>query len=277
MKTALIVSLAAGLAASGSLYGQAMIGYGVSVGRAGAAGAATGAGAAGIFSGVKGTLDQPDPKSGPAAARQATAEETEKAKKEEKATSESANSDQKDQPAPAAPTWDSGTLTTSNGFVISGLQRRPTRSGYPPTAPGPVVKIDRSTPSAPDDVDAVTKGSQAADGVEPRRTSPSGVFEPIVTSFGTASQGSPQGVSADADSRSPAPLSLEIPAGTPIADLVKRFGNPVLALTGIAGEDYTEKYVFKTPEGVHLTVLGVDGRVTSFVIDNGDDAKRAAL
>jgi hypothetical protein len=277
MKPALIVSLAAGLAASGPLFGQAMIGYGVGVGRAGAAGAATGAGAASIFSGVKGELDQRDSKPDPAAARQATAEEIEKAKKEEKKeeTSESSKSEQKDRQAPAAATWDSGTLTTSNGFVISGLQRRPTRSGYPPTAPGPVVKIDRPAPPVSSDAAAAEDGSEGSQGGEARRTGPSGVFEPIVMSFGTAKQDSPQ--EASANGSSPAPLSLEIPAGTPIADLVKRFGEPVLALTGISGEDYTEKYVFRTPEGARLTVLSVEGRVTSFVVDNGDDAERAAL
>jgi hypothetical protein len=57
---------------------------------------------------------------------------------------------------------------------------------------------------------------------------------------------------------------------------VKRFGDPILALTGISGEDYTEKYVFRTPEGARLTVLSVGGRVTSFVVDNSD-AERAAL
>jgi hypothetical protein len=275
MKPALIVSLAAGLAASGPLYGQAMIGYGIGVGRAGAAGAATGAGAAGIFSGVKGTIDQP--KADPAAARQATVEEIEKAKKEEAETNASAkaeqkNSEQKDQDAPAAPaTWDAGTLKTSNGFVISGLQRRPTRSGYPPSAPGPVVKVDRSTPSASMDAAAATEGSQTSDDEEAQRTSPSGVFEPIVMSFGTAGQ-----VSAGGGSSRPAPQALEIPAGTLIADLVKRFGEPILALTGISGEDYTEKYVFRTPEGARLTVLSVEGRVTSFVVDNGD-TERAAL
>ena len=280
MKPALIVSLAAGLAASGPLFGQAMIGYGIGVGRAGAAGAATGAGAAGIFSGVKGTLDQPDPKQDPAAARQATADEIEKAeiekaKKKEEETSESAKSGQKDQQAPAAATWDSGTLTTSNGFVISGLQRRPTRSGYPPTAPGPVVKIEGSTPPASGDAAAAEEGSEAAQAGEARRTGPSGVFEPIVMSFGTARQDSPQGASANGSTS--APLSLEIAAGTPIADLVMRFGEPVLALTGISGEDYTEKYVFRTPEGVRLTVLSVAGRVTSFAVDNGVEAERAAL
>jgi len=279
MKPALIVSLAAGLAASGPLFGQAMIGYGIGVGRAGAAGAAAGTGAAGIFSGVKGTLDQPKPD--PAAARQATAEEIEKAKKEEEETAsakaEQKDSEQRGQEAPAAAaTWDAGTLTTSNGFVISGLRRRPTRSGYPPSAPGPVVKVDRSTPPASMDAAAATEGSQTSDDGEARHTSPSGVFEPIVMSFGTAGQESPRGISVDTDSSSPAPLSLEIPAGAPIADIVKRFGEPILALTGISSEDYTEKYVFRTPEGARLTVLSVEGRVTSFVVDNGD-TERAAL
>jgi hypothetical protein len=90
-------------------------------------------------------------------------------------------------------------------------------------------------------------------------------------SFGTASQ-----VSAGGGSSRPAPQALEIPAGTLIADLVKRFGEPILALTGISGEDYTEKYVFRTPEGARVTVLSVEGRVTSFVVDNGD-TERAAL
>jgi len=139
-----------------------------------------------------------------------------------------------------------------------------------------VVKVDRSTPPASTDAAAATEGSEAAHGGEARRTSPSGVFEPIVMSFGTAGQDAPRGVSADKDSSSPATLSLEIPAGTPIADLVKRFGDPVLALTGISGEDYTEKYVFRTPEGARVTVLSVEGRVTSFVVDSGD-AERASL
>ena len=118
MKPAISLCLAAGLAASGTLYGQAMLEYGVSIGRAGAAGAATGAGAAGIFLGLKGTVEQ---KPGAAQPRQATAEEIEKGKKAEKdsksaTASEAKPGDEKKEEKPAPASWDSGTLTTSHGF-----------------------------------------------------------------------------------------------------------------------------------------------------------------
>jgi hypothetical protein len=282
MKPALALCLAAGLAASGTLYGQAMIEYGVGIGRAGAAGAATGAGAAGIFSGVKGSLEQ---KPNTAQPRQATAEEIEKAKKTGKDKSEAASvaktSEEKKEEKPAEPaSWDFGTLTTSSGFVISGLQRRPTRAAYGPSSAGPVVEVppaqtaqsasgEAAGPVPASDHAATAQTASAGNGAP----STSGVFQPIVTQFGDARvEVSKPGTALKSDKVA----AVDIPVGTPVDELMKRFGEPLLALTGVSGEAYTEKYVFKTPDGARLTVLSVHGKVTNVVVET-DSGTRAAL
>ncbi len=284
MKPALMLCLAAGLTASGPLYGQAMIEYGVGIGRAGTAGAATGAGAAGIFSGLKGSVDQAAKKPGAAQPRQATAEELEKAKKAEKESksekaAETKPGEEKEEKAAAPVSWDAGTLTTSSGFVISGLQRRPTRAAYGPSSSGPVVQVasaetpqasssDPAAPIAADSVAPAQSGSGAG-----HASSSSGVFQPIVTQFGDARVEAPQPGAAPKDAKSAA---VDIPIGTPVDELLKRFGQPLLALTGISGESYTEKYVFKMPDGARVTVLSVDGKVTTVAVET-DPGTRAAL
>ena len=70
--------------------------------------------------------------------------------------------------------------------------------------------------------------------------------------------------------------TVDIPAGTPVEELMKRFGEPLMALTGISGEDYTEKYVFRTPDGARLTVLSIDGKVSTVIVES-DPGARAAL
>jgi hypothetical protein len=102
-----------------------------------------------------------------------------------------------------------------------------------------------------------------------------GVFHPIVTQFGGPAADVPQ-PEALHSSQPLAEPTVDIAAGTTVDELKKRFGEPVLALTGISGEDYTEKYVFRTSEGVLLTVLSVEGKVTAFVVER-DPAARAAL
>jgi hypothetical protein len=280
MKPALTLCLAAGLTASGTLYGQAMIEYGIGIGRAGTAGAATGAGAAGIFSGLKGSLDQ---KPATAKLHQATAEEMERAKKAEKDSkseeaSEAKAGDEKTEKKSAA-SWDSGTLTTSSGFVISGLQRRPTRAAYGPSSSGPVVEVPaaQATPAASGDLAPASASGSSAPVHTASATSTdvsnSGVFHPIVTQFGDARvEASGPGVTPGNGKVA----MVDIPAGTPVDELMKRFGEPLMALTGISGENYTEKYVFRTPDGARLTVLSIDGKVSTVIMDS-DPGARAAL
>ncbi len=277
MKPALVLCLAAGLTASGSLYGQAMIEYGIGIGRAGTAGAATGAGAAGIFSGLKGSLEQ---KPATAQPRQTTPEELEKARKTEtdsKAAADAKTEEKKEEKSASA-SWDSGTLTTSSGFVISGLQRRPTRAAYGPSSTGPVVEVasTQTTPGSEGPGSSAASSDHAAPAQAASSTggaSTSGVFQPIVTQFGDArvEASRPRVISGNGEG-----AAIDIPAGTPVDDLVKRFGEPLLALTGISGEDYTEKYVFKTPDGARLTVLSVDGKVATVLMET-DAGARAAL
>ena len=59
--------------------------------------------------------------------------------------------------------------------------------------------------------------------------------------------------------------------------IIARFGKPLMALKGIAGKDYTEKYLFRTEDGLRITVLAVNGTVTAVLAGAKPAATRAAL
>ena len=56
---------------------------------------------------------------------------------------------------------------------------------------------------------------------------------------------------------------IEIELGEDVAAVIKRFGKPLMVLKGIFGQDYTEKYTFRTKEGRKIVVLALNGKVTA--------------
>ncbi len=56
---------------------------------------------------------------------------------------------------------------------------------------------------------------------------------------------------------------IEIELGEDVAAVIERFGTPLMVLKGIFGQDYTEKYTFRTKEGRKIVVLALNGKVTA--------------
>ena len=84
----------------------------------------------------------------------------------------------------------------------------------------------------------------------------------------------PVSVSGDDASLS---ADLEISVGDKVEQIIARFGKPLMVLKGISGKDYTEKYLFRTQDGLRITVLAVNGTVTAVVASAKPLAARAAL
>ena len=70
---------------------------------------------------------------------------------------------------------------------------------------------------------------------------------------------------------------LEISVGDEVEKIIARLGKPLMALKGISGQDYTEKYLFRTQDGLRITVLAVNGTVTEVLASAKPLAARAAL
>ena len=268
-------------------FGQAMIGYGINVGRAGAAGAgagAAGAGAAGIFRKLGDRMAGEDSNaSGNRTARTAQPEFDPKDLENRKAERES----------PAYST--SGTVKTESGVRISGLSTRrasPTRVryaarpyDYAPAGPGPTPTSAPSAGVAPQPAPA-TAGTQnaAAPPAAPAATSQAEVSTPPqVQSEGpsvlNARQGGSTPTATDAALTPDVQRFLEVDSqiadiamGTPIEDLIARFGKPLFKMVGLGGQGYTEKYIFRAPDGRRFTVFAQDGAVADITIEPAEIA-----
>ena len=83
-------------------------------------------------------------------------------------------------------------------------------------------------------------------------------------------------VSVSGDDASPS-AELEVSVGDKVEKIIARFGEPLMALKGISGQDYTEKYLFRTEDGLRITVLAVNGTVTAVLASARLLATRAAL
>jgi hypothetical protein len=81
----------------------------------------------------------------------------------------------------------------------------------------------------------------------------------LVIAEGITSKGAP------ATSAGAAPFTIT--AGTPIQDVIKLLGQPLMRLSGVAGADYDERYVFVTANGPKLTILTKDGLVLRVTAD----------
>lgn len=147
MKFATTLCITISLAVPGSLAGQAIVGYGANVGRAGTVGAATGASAAGVFSGLKGSLHENDKKSVATAPRQGNvgsrAEEEAEPQGDYKQIL-AGGTQTAGERSETTGSENSGTFTTANGIVISGLGRRTLR--WADEGPSPGLGRKRSLP-----------------------------------------------------------------------------------------------------------------------------------
>jgi hypothetical protein len=285
--------------------GQAMVGYGINVGRAGAAGAAagaTGAGAAGIFGNLNSRLsEQPKTQSG---ARTAQPEFDSEQLKESREHSQ----------APSFST--SGTtVETSSGVKISG--RRSTPPPVMPTRyqarsldyePAPYTPTASSAPVATPPIAAQPKPLSKAPQGEPEQTPEAEkTAEADAAALPTAEiQGAPRQAAAQPvyvlDGRTTVPDQAapaqeteaevtpslrqlfeidseiaDIPEGTSIQAVIERFGAPIFKMVGLPGQDYSEKYIFRMADGRRFTVFTQDGMVANILVEPLVLGNRAAL
>ena len=268
-------------------FGQAIIGYGINVGRAGAAGAgagAAGAGAAGIFRKLGDRMAGDDSKaSGNRTARTAQPEFDPKDLENAKAERE----------LPAYST--SGTVKTESGVRISGLSSRrasPTRVryaarpyDYAPAGSGAtattVPSESAAVASQPEPAVASTQ-NVAATPAAPAATSQAEVSTPPQAqaagpSVLDARQSGSTPTATDAALTPDVRRFLEVDSeiadiamGTPIEDLIARFGKPLFKMVGLGGQGYSEKYIFRAPDGRRFTVFAQDGAVADITIEPAD-------
>jgi len=64
----------------------------------------------------------------------------------------------------------------------------------------------------------------------------------------------------------PAALPEGVAVGASVEQLLQKLGRPYLAFRGVAGEGYTDQYVFQLPDGGHLVVYVLDGLVTHMTV-----------
>lgn len=314
LQFSLVLTVAAML--PNSLCGQAMIGYGINVARAGAAGVASGAGAAGVFSKLGSTAENAaKPMSGGARPPQPAFPADDL-----KPTVIKLNTGAK--PGISAT---SGTHKTSSGFTISGIPSSKASSAgnetatvrevapsdsasesanfdtgpdYVPAAPGSYQPVsgagsagraaaavqpevaanepsaetveNEPTPETPSTPSAGSSSSRSAQlgrsSVVTSPTNPIGIA-PEAASPAAASPANEQASSAE----------LEISVGDEVEQIIAHFGEPMMALKGITGKDYTEKYLFRTADGLRISVLAVNGTVTAVVAGSRPAATRAAV
>ncbi len=292
-----------------SLYGQAMIGYGINVARAGAAGVASGAGAAGIFSKLGSVTKQAEqPPSAAARGRQPEFDEDDL-----KPTVIKLKTGSK-----SGATATSGKRKMSSGVTISGVPASSGRSAssqaaavrevaprnsepaggdqgysYGSSAPGSYQPVsgagsaDRSRASTRPQPE--TKPSTEVAEKETRPEAPTATPVQSSSSRGSGSSAysvltaprNSSGISTGPDSVSAEEASpwaeLEISAGDNVEKIIARLGKPLMVLKGITGKDYTEKYLFRTEDGLRITVLAVNGTVTAVLAGAKPLATRAAL
>ena len=293
-----------------SLHGQALVGYGINVARAGAAGVASGAGAAGIFSKLGSTTKQAEQSpSGAARGRRPDFGEDDL-----KPTVIKLKTGSK-----PGVTATSGQRKMSSGVTISGVPSSSGRSAGGQTAavrevapenfepagdgegysdsspvPGPYQPVSGSGSAERPRVAAPPKSAEtepSADTAE-EETLPeapgaaaidsssgrgSGASTHSVLAAPTNSAGISAGPRSGSADEAYSSAELEISAVDNVEKIIARLGEPLMILKGITGKDYTEKYLFRTEDGLRITVLAVNGKVTAVLAGAKPLAARAAL
>ena len=74
----------------------------------------------------------------------------------------------------------------------------------------------------------------------------------------------PEGTNAPA---SPGDPVVDIAEGALISDLIERFGKPLLRMVGIPRYGYSEKHLFRAPDGSRFAVWALDGKVVRVFAD----------
>jgi hypothetical protein len=264
--------------------GQAIVTYGVSVGRAAGAGAAAGTGAAGVFDKLNKTTAN-------AANHEASAKPGVKANPEivPKPASPNAITIGGNKSADAAEK--PGILRTASGISIAGLAGpKAADAGYR-NEPGEVGDNHNSTsleqpadsfsepagfrqpevplPDPAPVASAAPRPSQAPTAVAATAPAVRHEFEASRANPRSASEGAPARVIADGITPKTASTVGQgtITPGTPIQDLIKLLGQPLMRLSGIEGTEYDERYVFLTASGSKLTILAKGGLVLTVIVD----------
>ena len=303
MKKSALFALVAcvGLALPAATYGQAIIGYGINVGRAGAAGVGAGAGLGGVFSNMKRPIEQ---------AGQAGTGTSQTGKK----AGPQFDNDKIPKGNGQAKVGADGKLKLKGGATIAGLSPSPrlARSSQlstearaaasnsaaaeytpaPTPAPGPspsaapatitpeLSEVESASPNPTDNDLAGTSGQVPAESsdssatAEQALTTPGsnrGVLRPIIVSASDSAENSSGGEGAGKEG------TIVIAAGDKIADLIARLGKPTMVLKGISGNGYNEKYTFRKPDGSKFTVLALHGTVTAVIDNSTRHPMRASL
>ena len=302
-----IFSLASFLALSmtGLSYGQAMVGYGLIVGRAGAAGAgigAVGAGTAGIFQNLR-----------------KSANEASTGKSGTRRTSRQARPEFDDMDlrvGTAKPAYQSSqTVKTSSGIAISGLTpsgaaqfhatygepSRPKRawklrlerkreehrravvdaarsaSNGPATGAGADETGSAQAAETPEpagiapagETVAATPAAPSASAPGPSVTASSGVSigEPMTAKYSRTPEGKHTPRLLGEDDRAFVDELADIEEGLSIEDLIERFGKPIMRMVGFVADGYSAKYVFRTASGRRFTVFAHEGKVMDVVAE----------
>jgi hypothetical protein len=240
---------------AGRASGQAMVSYGHGVAKAAGAGAAVGGGVGGVLTGLGNPLSS-------AAGRRG-------------GTSKGSVTVQR-QTVPVrrdAVTWDvprQGFGTPAPLPLIGGVRANgATDPNWQPTLlePSQNLAVISASWGGPSDAEAEAS-TEVADAEQP----PAGIdaevaAEPkqnlpiVVRSSGQG--GAAAGKRAEAQLGSAAPVAIPegVEVGASIDELLKKLGRPYLSVRGIAGEGYTDQYVFQLPDGGHLVIYVLDGLV----------------
>jgi hypothetical protein len=151
----------------------------------------------------------------------------------------------------------------------SGSAERP-RVAAPPksaeTEPSADTAEEETLPEAP--------GAAAIDSSSGRG---SGTSTHSVLAAPTNSAGISAGPRSGSADEAYSSAELEISAVDNVEKIIARLGEPLMILKGITGKDYTEKYLFRTEDGLRITVLAVNGKVTAVLAGAKPLAARAAL
>ena len=296
-----------GLALPTVAWGQAIIGYGINVGRAGAAGAAAGVGLGGVFSKV----NQPLKRAGQeGAGASQTGKQAGPEFDNDKVPATVSVSKGNEKAAVGA----DGKLKLKGGTTIAGLSPSPrvarsaqlsteareaasssgaTGSYNPGPTPAPALRpsaapatktpelsaAEQASPK-PTEKDLAATSGQVADEsptgsatAEQAQTTPArkrGVLSPIVGSTDPAENGAGKEVAGKEE-------TALIAVGDKVADLIARLGKPTMVLKGIGGNGYNEKYTFRKPDGGKFTVLALHGTVTAVIDSSTGLPMRASL
>jgi len=278
-----IACLVASLAAAPAAFAQAAVGYGISAARAGSAGAAAGGGLGAVFSKLgRKTGEATEGASAPVNPSPRFEEGARKQPTAVKLHRDSLRQPQR------------GKVALRGGFAVAGASlpaRAQARAAKPAVAEVWQVRASAASASAepasdrteaagapalqpahaPTDAAAPHEPAQPAASPSPSSSASDAV--PSSSKQGVAAprvekQSSPADTSAAADAppRSEArrahQLASEIQAGEPVQSLIERFGLPYMALRGVAGEGYNEKYIFKLQDGARIVIYARQGTVT---------------